>query len=103
MQYEDAVAYCHGKMPRDCYTIPSTAEELIEAIETLGFGSSVIDADNGECLTFGRTAGGKWGFETAEFLDDDERIPNPDFHICRFDTVRDGVQRFTINGKRLCD
>jgi len=101
MNCEMAHAIIHGEMPPDFYRVPSTVDTLVETIETINDGGTVVDAANGECVTFGRTVGGKWVFVTAEFLDDDERTRNPDFHICHFDTVREGVERFTINGTRL--
>lgn len=104
MQYELARALQAGELSPDCYTVPHTQRELCAALERIGSGGTIrADTPHGSGFAFGRTERGQWAFATDEFLDGDERTPNPDFHVAWFDTVADGVRQFTINGKPLFD
>ena len=102
MEYELAMKVQNGEMPAEYYRTPNTPEELVQIIEGFASGGTIrADRPHGSGFAFGRTSGGRWAFVTDEFLDDDETKRNPDFHQGVFDTVREGVRRFTINGRGL--
>lgn len=102
MNHELAMLVQSGQGPAECYRVPDTVAALVKTIEELQSGGTIrADRPHGSGFAFGRTSGGRWAFATDEFLDGDERTPNPDFHQATFDTVADGVRTFTINGRGL--
>lgn len=104
MQYEFIQKYNNGEMPEDHYSVANSEAELVALIERMEDGSTIAkDAPKGDGFHFGRTEKGRFFFETDEFLDENEEKENPAYHSATYDTAKDGVEDFKINGKNLID
>lgn len=102
MDYETSMKLENGEMPDDWYRVASDENELAAIIVDLQDGGTIRkDARLGFGFHFGLTVGGRWYFATDEFLDDDEKRENPDFHESRYASAAEGVRDFKIQGHPL--
>ena len=93
MDYETSMKLENGEMPDDWYRVASDENELAAIIVDLQDGGTIRkDARLGFGFHFGLTVGGRWYFATDEFLDDDEKRENPDFHESRYASAAEGVR-----------
>ena len=104
MNYELLQKCFNGEMPDSYYSVANSKAELIALIEQLEDAVTITkDTPIGERFHFGKTVEGRFFFETDEFLDEDGEKENPNYHSARYDSAKEGVENFKLNGKDLVD